>query len=151
MAIYLCDQRRDRMLSRILVAMDDSEMAERALRYALKAHPDAEITVLHVAGGPSPIWGKATRLALADDVQQVAAEYAQDVLDRAHEVASEYDREITTDVQLGHPVRAIINRAEDFDTVVIGSHGGTVAERLFVGNVAEKVFRRSPVPVTVVR
>lgn len=139
------------MISRILVAMDDSEMAEQALRYALDAHPDAEITVLHVAGGPSPMWGEATSVALADDVQQAAEDYAQDVLDHAHEIASEYDREITTDVQLGHPVRAIINRAEDFDTVILGTHGGTVAERLFVGNVAEKVFRRSPVPVTVVR
>jgi nucleotide-binding universal stress UspA family protein len=59
--------------------------------------------------------------------------------------------ELDTEVALGHPVRAILNRADDYDTVVVGSHGGTVAERLFVGNVAEKVFRRSPVPVTVVR
>ena len=51
----------------------------------------------------------------------------------------------------GHPARAIINRAEEFDTVVIGSHGGTLVDRLFVGDVAQKVFRRSPVPVTVVR
>lgn len=45
----------------------------------------------------------------------------------------------------------IINRAEGFDTVVIGSHGGSLANRLFVGSVAENVVRRSPVPVTVVR
>jgi nucleotide-binding universal stress UspA family protein len=41
--------------------------------------------------------------------------------------------------------------AEGYDTVVVGSHGGSLADRLFVGNVTEKVFRRSPVPVTVVR
>jgi nucleotide-binding universal stress UspA family protein len=46
------------MISRILVPMDDSEMAQRALEYALENHPDAEITVLHVVGEPSP-WGES--------------------------------------------------------------------------------------------
>ncbi|MDG5821800.1 universal stress protein [Natronococcus sp. A-GB7] len=139
------------MLSRVLVPMDDSEMAAQALKYALEAHPDAEITVLHVAGGPSSMWGGASGLALADDLEEASQEHAQDVFDRAHEIAAEYDAEIDTEVQLGHPVRAILKQADDYETVVIGSHGGTVAERLFVGNVAQKIFRRSPVPVTVVR
>lgn len=38
-----------------------------------------------------------------------------------------------------------------FDAVVIGSHGGSVVDRLIVGNVARKVFRNSPVPVVVAR
>jgi len=46
--------------------MDESEMAERALRFALEAHPDAEIIVLHVVGQPSSMMG-AAGLALADD------------------------------------------------------------------------------------
>lgn len=139
------------MISRVLVPMDDSEMAERALRYALEAHTDAEITVLHVVGEPSSMWGGATSLALADDIGQAAEEHAKDVLDHAREVASEYDQEITTDIQFGHPARAILNQAEGFDTVVIGAHSGTMADRLFVGNIAQKVFRRSSVPVTVIR
>lgn len=139
------------MIERVLVPMDGSEMADHALQFAIEAHPDAEITVLNVVGGPSPMWAQATGLALADDVEEAADELAEPVLDRAHEVAAEYGVEIETDVQLGHPARAIVNRADDYDVVVIGSHGGTMAERLFVGNVAEKVFRRSPAPVTVVR
>lgn len=139
------------MISRILVPMDDSEMAERALRYALEAHPDAETTVMHVVGEPSRMLGAATQLALADDVEGAAAEQARDVLERAEEIAAEYDVEIDTTVEMGHPARAIVNRANDFDTIVIGSHGGPLADRLFIGNVARTVFRRSPVPVTVVR
>lgn len=139
------------MVSRVLVPMDDSEMAERALRYALETHPDAEITVVHVVGEPSGMLGEATKLALADDVEAAAEEHARDVLGRAKEVAAEYDIEVDTTVEMGHPARAIVNRAEDFDTIVIGSHGGSLADRLFIGNVAGSVFRRSPVPVTVVR
>lgn len=131
--------------------MDDSEMAQEALEYALENHPDADITVLHVVGEPSPMWGEATRLALEDDLEEAAEDLAEAVFIPARELAAEYDVEIDTEVRLGTPVRAILNRAEDFDVIVIGSHGGSVADRLFVGNVAQKVFRRSPVPVVVVR
>jgi nucleotide-binding universal stress UspA family protein len=139
------------MISRILVPMDDSEMAQEALEYALENHPDAEITVLHVVGEPSPMWGEATGLAFKDDLEQAAEDLAESVFTSARELAAEYDVEVDTEVRLGMPVRAILNRADDFDAIVIGSHGGSVADRLFVGNVAQKVFRRSPVPVVVVR
>jgi nucleotide-binding universal stress UspA family protein len=139
------------MISRILVPMDDSEMAQQALEYALENHPDAEITVLHVVGGPSLWGGAATSLALEEDVEEAAEERAEDVFDDAKKLAAEYDVEITTEVQLGHPARAIVNSADDFDAVVIGSHGGSLVDRLVVGNVAQKVFRNSPVPVIVAR
>lgn len=135
------------MISRILVPMDDSEMAQHALEYALENHPDAEITVLHVVGEPSPWGGAATSLAL----EEATEERAEDVFDDAKELAAEYDVEITTEVQLGHPARAIVNSADDFDAVVIGSHGGSLVDRLVVGNVAQKVVRNSPVPVIVAR
>lgn len=139
------------MISRILVPMDESEMAQRALEYALENHPDAEITVLHVVGEPSP-WGtEATSLALEDDLEAAAKERAKEVFDVAQELAAAYDVEIATEVQLGHPTRAILNRADDFDAVVIGSHGGSMVDRLVVGNVAQNVFRNSPVPVIVAR
>lgn len=139
------------MISRILVPMNDSEMAQRALKYALENHPNAEITVLTVVGGASAMGGAATGLALSDDIEEAAQEKAKDVFESARQFAAEYDVEISTDVQVGHPVRAILNRASEFDAVVIGSHSGSLTDRLFVGNVAQKVFRRSPIPVIVVR
>jgi nucleotide-binding universal stress UspA family protein len=139
------------MIARVLVPMDDSEMAGRALRYALEVFPDAEITVLHVSGGPSPMMGEATEIALSDDPEGVADGHAEDALDLAKDVAAEYDAEVETEVQVGHPARTILDRAEEFDGVVLGSHSGGLMDRLFVGNVAEKVVRGSPVPVTVVR
>ena len=139
------------MVSRVLVAMDDSEMAAKALRYALDVHTDAEITVVTVVGEPSVFMGRATTIAMADDPEKTAEAHAQSVLDRAREIAAEYSVELNTRVKIGHPARQILNEAEDFDTVVLGSHSGTLTDHLFVGNIAQRVFRRSPVPVTVVR
>lgn len=139
------------MISQVLVAMDGSEVAEHALRYALEAHPDAAVTVLTVVGEPSAMFGEATAIALAGDPDRVAKEHAEPVVDRAREIASEYDAELSFEVKIGHPARLILEHADAFDTVVIGSHSGSLADRIFVGNVTEKTVRNSPVPVTVVR
>jgi len=139
------------MISRVLVPMDDSKMAERALEYALEAHPDAEITVLHIVGEPSSMMGKAMSLALEEDIEKAAEKHAAEIFERAREIAQPHGIDISTDVAWGSPAKVIINQSDSFDTVVIGSHSGSLADRLFVGNVAQTVFRRSPVPVTVVR
>ncbi|MEZ3117468.1 universal stress protein [Halobaculum sp. MBLA0147] len=139
------------MIERVLVAVDGSEMGERALRHALAAHPDATVTVLTVVGEPSAMFGQATAIALADDVEESTEKYARPVFERAREVAAERGAEIQTAVDVGHPARVILDRAGAFDALVIGSHGGSLADRLIVGNTAETVVRRSPVPVTVVR
>jgi nucleotide-binding universal stress UspA family protein len=139
------------MVLEVLVAMDGSEVAEQALEYALDVHAGAEVTVLTVVGEPSAMFGEATAIALAADPGESMREYAQPVVDRAREIAADHDAAVSIEIATGHPAREILNRADEFDAVVIGSHGGKLSDRLFVGNVAEKVVRRSPVPVTVVR
>lgn len=126
-------------------------MARGALEYALTEHPAAEITVLHVVGAPSPMMGTAASVVLSEEFEESAREQADVVFDRAREIAADHDRAIDTELAFGSPARAIVEHAEGFDTVVIGSHSGSLADRLFTGNTAEKVFRRSPVPVTTVR
>lgn len=138
------------MISRVLVPMDDSEIAERALEFALETHSDAEIVVLHVVGVPSPLMGEAVRLALEDDVEEAAEETAEEVFERARELAVERGREITTVVDVGQPAKAILDHTENVDLVVIGSHKRHGASRILTGNVAETVVRQSSVPVTVV-
>ncbi|QSG02777.1 Nucleotide-binding protein, UspA family [Natranaeroarchaeum sulfidigenes] len=134
--------------------MDDSEMAEKALRYAFDEFPEAEITVLNVVGGPSWMMGEATGLALADDIEEAAAERAEAVFECAHEIATERNRKISTLVGIGHPARNIIDRSEDYDTIILGAHGADrsrVSRRFLVGNVAETVSKRAPIPVIIVR
>ncbi|SEH13440.1 Nucleotide-binding universal stress protein, UspA family [Natronorubrum sediminis] len=142
------------MLSTILVPVDDSEHAGRALEYALDNYPDAEVTVLHVVGVPSMMMGDAVGLTLEDDLEEAAAERAESVFERTQAIADDRDREIETAVGVGHPARNIIDRAEDYETIVIGSHGSDwdrATRRFLVGNVAETVSKRAPVPVVIVR
>ena len=95
--------------------------------------------------------GEAMSLAVADDVDAAAADRAEPVFERARAIAADAERAITTEVDLGSPARTIIERAEGFDLVVIGSHSSNIASRLLLGNVAETVARDAPIPVTIVR
>lgn len=142
------------MLSRILVPMDDSAPAGRALEYALDNHPDAEVTVLHVVGVPSMLMGEAVGLSLEDDLEDAADDRAAPVFERARRIADGRGREVDTIVGIGHPSRNVVDRAGDYDAVVIGAHGADrerVTRRFLVGNVAETVSKRASVPVTIVR
>ncbi|WP_336343231.1 universal stress protein [Halalkalicoccus ordinarius] len=138
------------MTPHVLVPMNDSEIAEQALEFALEAYPAAGITVLNVIGVPTWHMGNAAGLALSDDPSRMAETQTEVVFERARELAASYDIEITTIVETGNPSRAIVRRAEEFDVVVIGGHERGLSSRLLVGNVATAVTRRSSVPVTVV-
>jgi nucleotide-binding universal stress UspA family protein len=139
------------MVSRVLVPMDGSEMAAQALDYALAVHSDADVTVLYVAGEPSPMMGQAVRLALEVDFEAAAEELAEEVFETARERAAEAGVEIDTIVDVGNPARRIVDRSQDFDAVVLGSHGGDLRSSLLMGNVAKTVSSRARVPVTIVR
>lgn len=139
------------MVSRVLVPMDDSEMADAALEFALSAFPSAAVTVLHVAGGPTSYMGEAMSLAVAGDVDEAVADRAEPVFERAKAIADDAERSITTEIELGSPAKTIIDHAAGFDLVVLGSHSSSLASRLLLGNVAETVARDAPVPVTIVR
>jgi len=138
------------MISRVLVPMDESEMAERALRFALEAHPDAEIIVLHVVGQPSSMMG-ARPDSLATTPRRRRGSRRATCSSAPTRSPLKSGTEIKTDVMVGHPARAVVNASGEFDTVVIGSHSGSLADRLLVGNIAEKIVRGSAAPVTVVR
>jgi nucleotide-binding universal stress UspA family protein len=139
------------MTRRVLVPIDGSDLATRALEYALDVHDDADITLLYVVGEPSPMMGRAVSLALQDDFDEAARELAEEVFAPARELAAEHGVDVDTEVGIGSPGKVIVKHAENHDAVVIGSHGGSVRDTLFVGNVAGKVVKRAPCPVTVVR
>jgi nucleotide-binding universal stress UspA family protein len=51
--------------------------------------------------------------------------------------------------QIGHPVEELLKIAllENVDLMVMGIRGRSDLEHVLVGSVAEKIFRRSPVPI----
>ena len=144
------------MTKTVLVAVDGSPQADAALEHALTEFPDAKIVALTaidpVAAGYASASGPDGGCYAGEWVEQ-ANERADWILEEAAEIAAERGREIETVRVNDRPARAVVDYAEEegIDQIVIGSHGRTGVSRVLLGSVAEKVVRRSPCPVTVVR
>jgi nucleotide-binding universal stress UspA family protein len=137
---------------RVLVPMDGSEQSWKAFEYAAEQFPEATLVVLRVIdpvhAGYGVGIGGAGGAGQWLDTQKEAAE---ELFEQVREEAEAAGADIETRREIGRPARTITEVAGDCDQVVIGSHGREGVTRVLLGSVAEKVVRRSPVPVTVVR
>ena len=140
----------------VLVPIDGSETAWKALEVALGLFPEGELSVLHVIG-PAGIATDADGGVLDskayDQAKAEAGELETEAKDRigAADPPAPTLREVALEV--GDPAREILDYAEanDVDHVVMGSRGRSSIKRLLLGSVSETVTRRAPMSVTVVR
>ncbi|MBV9175001.1 MAG: universal stress protein [Chloroflexi bacterium] len=138
------------MYQQLLVPLDGSELAERALPYAVRL-ADAnrgQLILLRVALAPAP----ATIDGAGWEQSQV----------QAVQEAEEYLRDVSAKVETRVPVRTIVRygRAADqillgaqqaqVDGVVMATHGRTGFPHLVYGSVAEAVVAESSLPVFLV-
>lgn len=77
----------------------------------------------------------------------------QAIVDRVRKNAFERGVPVETVATVGKPVEVIVQEARDreVDILVMGSHGRTGLERLFLGSVAERVVGLSPCSVLIVK
>lgn len=136
----------------IIVPVDSSEQSEKALSYAIEENPDADVTLVHAYGLQRGA-GYGAVVQPTSEALEAAKEHANDILESAREMVEDagFDGHIETVAESGKPEEVITNQAEDADAIYIGSHGRDKSARVLLGSVAEKVVRRAPVPVTVVK
>lgn len=139
----------------ILYATDFSESSTPARAYALTLTKlaGARVHVLHVIGEFAD-----RRKSLVPQDAMVLLEHEVEV--QALKDIEEFCREgfgdeisYTTEVVLGRPFEEILasSQAIAADLIVVGTHGRTGLERVIVGSTAERLVRKSPVPVLTVR
>ncbi|WP_440763743.1 universal stress protein [Natronorubrum sp. DTA7] len=136
----------------LLVALDESEPGWAALEYALEEHADDAIVVAHVADPNRSGYGEFAHLG-TEAMRERMREAASDLFDAARTRAADQGCEITTELLTGQPAPMIVEYATDHDVdrIVVGSHGRSGFSRVLLGSVAERIARRAPVPVTIVR
>lgn len=156
------------MAQTVLVPIEGAPLSMKALEFALTDYPDSDVVVCHVMDPIDSGFGlfKIMRPTFKDgsppgslspdywrEWHEQAREKATEVFDDARAIASEHEKELETVLEFGVPDEVIVEYAEDHDVdrIVMGSHCRRGAERFLVGSVAEKVLRRAPVPVMIVR
>lgn len=138
----------------VLVAIDDSEPAWKALEHAVETFSGDEITVLHVVDPVDAVYGDFDGGYYDQAMYEASIDAGEALLERAAErIKGEDGATVETALETGQAARAIVQYADvnDVDHVVIGSHGRSGVTRVLLGSVAETVARRSDVPVTIVR
>jgi nucleotide-binding universal stress UspA family protein len=142
------------MFRKILIPLDGSALAERAIDPAVDfgKMAGAEVLLLRVIPGPwlqTPEGGGAEEYRIAVESQNQAAAYLE-------KVASRFAGESVKTrilVPCGEPYSEILRAAhnEDVDFIVMATHGGTPLERATIGTTAEKVLYATKRPVFLVK
>jgi len=142
-------------VKKILVALGFSEYAKGTFNYSAKLAKNfgAELIVANIINSRD-VSAVASVAAMGYGVD--SEKYVRDIKDERRRVFKEIlnDSIFSKDdpkliFKVGHPVydllKIIVN--EKVDMVIMGVKGRTDLEHIFVGSVAEKIFRRCPVTV----
>lgn len=146
------------MYQRILVPIDGSDNAGRALREAINlADGKAQLRLLHVVEEVYPLDADGYAFIDYAALRQAALDSGKRLLDRAKQAAQLGGAAEVEAVLLdagGERVASVIEvaaRTWPADLIVIGTHGRSGFSRLLFGSVAEGVVRSAPAPVLLVR
>lgn len=140
-------------INKILCPVDFSQASEQALKYAafLAWTHGAKLCLLHVIEHSHPFDEYMRSYALPEIQGKLENEfenYLSSLVIRVEECTN-----VETDVREGKAFVEIIRKAResDIDLIVMGSHGRTGLEHILIGSVVEKVTRKAPCPVLVVK
>jgi nucleotide-binding universal stress UspA family protein len=141
------------MFNRILVPLDGSETAEGVLPFVIaeaKLH-GATVVLLRVVAPLRQSLMVSPR-AIEDAYKQIG-KLAKDYLELAAEKISSEGIKVKCQVEHGRPAKQIIEiaQSEDFDLVMIGSHGETGSREWRFGGVANKVVKAdTSIPIMII-
>lgn len=144
------------MFEKILYPTDFSDVAEKALAYLkkLKGSGAREVVVLHVIDERG---FERLHRVVGDEKLEALRKYreeeTQKLLQGVAKELKEAGLKVKLRIENGIPVREIlrVEKEENVSALVIGSHGVSNLQELFLGSVSEKVIRRSLTPVFVIK
>lgn len=137
----------------ILVPIDFSETANKALVYAIKMADQfgSKIILLNVVEPiATPDLAYHPLMLETDKVKSIAKGRLNDLCRRAKIPAQMLDRTL---VRYGSPFAEITSAARTLkvDLIILTTHGYTGLKHVFMGSTAERVVRHAPCPVLTVR
>jgi nucleotide-binding universal stress UspA family protein len=147
------------MFQQIMVPLDGSELAERALPCAerLGAATGATLHLVHVVELAPPLtWPFAPAYVPAnvhDDLVARETQQATEYLDKMRERVAASGVHVRTEQMIGYAAATLLDYERDtgIDLVVMCSHGRTGLARFALGSVAEHLLRHGTAPVLLVR
>ena len=146
------------MFTHLVVPLDGSFFAEKALPYALELASKfgGRITLVQIPQDP-PVVVSELGMESADFYMQMRDTFHGEAEAYLKQVAADLQEqgfEVSTMVREGTPVADTLIKAVysiNADALVMSTHGRSGLGRLVFGSVAEQVLRQSRIPVLLVR
>jgi len=144
------------MFEKVLSPTDFSDVAQKALSYIIRLKDSGarEVVVLHAIDNRG--FDALHRLVGEEKFEELKKNKHEETQKRLKAVAKELTKaglKVTLRIETGIPMREIlrVEEQEDVSVIVIGSHGLSNLQEMFLGSVSEKVIRRSKTPVFVIK
>lgn len=139
---------------KILVPTDFSDLSLKAIEVATKYASvfDGKISLIH-SHIPITELDEPYAIGMSSKVYQDYEDIENSIRVKLDKIADDHiDDKYKGDVlvHIGNPAQSVVEVSEDFDVIIMSTHGRTGFSRFLLGSVAEKVLRLSPVPVMVV-
>lgn len=143
-------------MKKILVPCDFSKPAVHAFRFALDiaGRSKGSVHLIHVI--ELPVLHDTLVVPVLNFKKQLSKELKEKVGAKFFQIIEKYRTEgvkVTWNIEFGTPSKLILDYidARSIDLVIIGSHGATGLRECFIGSNTEKIIRKSPVPVLVLK
>jgi nucleotide-binding universal stress UspA family protein len=139
----------------ILFATDFSESSDFAFQYALSLARkfEARLLIVHVINEPVDLRGFYVPHISFDKLEEEIEEGARKLMEKFCRNQVQDFNNYETFILPGIPYDEIINKAaaEEADLIIMGTHGRTGLDHVLFGSTAEKVVRKSAIPVMTIR
>jgi nucleotide-binding universal stress UspA family protein len=145
------------MFEKILYPTDFSDVSKKAMDFIkqLKGAGTKEVVIFHVIDERilDRIQHHSDVGINVEEIEKKMEEHAQEQINAIEDKLKKSGFNVKTRIDKGVPFREILKaeKEEDISVVVIGSHGVSCIEEMFLGSCSEKVIRKSSKPVLVVR
>lgn len=141
------------MFQKILVAVDGSDKALRAVQAARKIADqfDGHVTLLHVIEHSAYMVPEAAPLPVF--VVQDLEEAGQRALDDALALFKDFNNRVTARIEYGHAGATITRIAKDggYSLIVMGRRGLSGVAKLLMGSVSNYVLHYSECPTLIIK
>ena len=144
-------------MENILVAVDGSENAERALMKAKEIGKafNSKITILHVVEIVTRTaydYMNEEAIDRKNQLEKDIKENSKKLLDTYMEKFKDYNNLVCTLIKSGEPGDIILETAEEgYSLLIIGSRGLGAVSRLVLGSVSHKVVNYTKIPILIVK
>ena len=142
-------------MHKLLVAVDGSENALRALRYAIDLAQKSGPASIHlVTAHDEPlVYGEIAVYVTPEKMAELQRRHSEALLGAAEQLLKQSGVPYSAEILVGHIAEVIARRADELgcDAIVMGSRGMTSVGNLVMGSVATKVVHFAHVPVTLVK